>query len=314
MNRIIEHLKEKLATGLEPADLEILIPQMESEWQQAGAMLNGSLDTIRGQRELLEEIRRTTEEKRRELCVEQEDEITNEADDVAFLLTWLHARLLNVEDDAAALRGTLEHIRDTARKEENDAGDLIDAHRQIYIRDLLGSVAHKASEGLKEHQSGAALRKDTRQLEAMVSRFEQQMQQDGGWRYGGDRTLAERVQRFADHYTRMAGECVQKAHTFKSGVLAWLKGISITSQAVSWASTHHEKDARLRGLIEVVETAINKLDEMQFDQSFMHPWSGEVESWAKSDFPTREMRRKIFDLEEEIKRLRQKAGEEPDVH
>lgn len=151
------------------------------------------------------------------------------------------------------------------------------------------------------------LRNDWRQLQAMVDLFEKGMQETDGWIISSDRTLAERVRRCTDHYTRMAAQAVGDSHNFKNGVVSWLRGIAINAQSVTWASTHHEKDARLRGLIEVIETAITKINEQRFDDR-LSSWNGVVDSWMKSDFPTREMRRRILDQEQEIKRLKQKAG------
>jgi hypothetical protein len=214
--------------------------------------------------------------------------------------------------DAAALRGVVERIRDTARKAEyDDNSDLTDVHRQIYIRDLLGSVAYNAAEGLKEHRSGAALRKDMRQLEAMVNRFEEEMQRTGGWRYGGDRTLAERVQRVFDHYTRMAAQAVNNAQIFKDDMLSWLRGMAINAESVSWGGTHHEKDARLRGLVEVIEAAIKRVNALRVEDRSR--FDDGMSDWMRSDFPVREFKRRIYDLEAEVERLRKKAGEEPPV-
>ena len=223
-------------------------------------------------------------------------------------LTVLGERATTAEGDAASLRSALEGIRDMARRTETASGDWSDYNESMRIRDLLGSVAHRAAECLTNVTTGATLRKDLRQLEAMVDKFEAGMQEAGGWRYGYNQTLAERIQRCVDHYTRMAATAVSDAHSFKDGVVAWLRGIAINAQSVSWAATHHEKDARLRGLIEVVEGAITEINKQRL-QDRLSAWNGVVDSWSKSDFPTREMRRKILDQEAEIKRLREKVGE-----
>lgn len=255
-------------------------------------------DEMRGLRETHEEIARSVNATRRKANIWQ-DEISSLGDDVSSLLHDLAERAAAATDDAAAMRGVLEGIRDMARKAENDDGDLTDTPRQIYIRDLLGAVSHKAADGLKT-KTGAALRKDLRQLEALVQGFEKAMQETGGWRYGSDRDLAARVQRCIDHYTRMAAQAVSNAHGFKDGTVSWLRGIAINAQSVSWGGTHHEKDARLRGLIEVIETAIGKIDQARFDDR-LSSWNGVVDSWMRSDFPTREMRRRILDLEARLK-------------
>lgn len=209
---------------------------------------------------------------------------------------------------SVAYRGVLEEIKNTARKEENDNSDLTDVHRAIYIRDLLGSIAYKTSQALKSSSIGADLRRDLRLLENQIDLYEHQMQQAGGWRYTQDQTLTDRVARVVDHYTRMAARAVEKQQNERNGMVSWLRGIAITAQSVSWASTHHEKDARLRGLIEVVETAITKIQQQDNDSS--HYFDGNIDSWMKSDFPTRDLKRRILDQQAEIERLKRLAGEE----
>lgn len=259
-------------------------------------------DELRGLREEAQEIHLTVTQARRKHNIWQ-DEITSLGEDVDILLTYLGQQVIDATDDAAALRGILEGIRDMARRAENDDVKLT-SH---YVRDLLGSVSFRASEGLKEHRSGAALRSDMRQLEAMVDRFEEGVQQTGGWRQS-DRTLAARVQHCVDHYIRMAAQAVSESHSFKDDVVSWLRGIAINAQSVSWGSTHHEKDARLRGLIEIVETAITKINDVRFTDR-LTTWNAVTDSWMKSDFPTREMRSRILDQEQEIKRLQKELGE-----
>lgn len=263
-------------------------------------------DDLRGLREEREEINTYVNQTRRKLNV-WEDEISSIPDDISSLLTEISDDLIVSNANSAALRAVLEKVRTTARKAEDDPGDFLDP------RDLLGSVAHQSAEGLKEHNSGAKLREGIRQLENIIEVFELGMRETGGWTYGSDRTLAERVQRCMDHYTRMAAQAVSDSHGFKDGTVSWLRGIAINAQAVSWGSTHHEKDARLRGLIEVIETAITKIDERRVDDRLSR-WNGVVDSWQKSDFPTREMRRRIFDLEAEVNRLKKAAGESTDNH
>ncbi len=298
-----DNLEQAAILTAAAAELSAIAPALEQLDREHETLIRFSTDN----RTALENIGRDIRSRRREWNMFAEDgEVTCIEDDVAFLLTDVHRRMQTAEYEAAALRGTLEGIRDMARMADNDDGDLTDTHRQIYIRDLLGSVIHKATEGLKDHKSGAGLRKDIHQLEATVDAFENSMRETGGWTYSGDRTLTERLQRCINHYTRMAAEAVSAAHGFKDGTVSWLRGIAINAQAVSWGSTHHEKDARLRGLIEVIETAITKIDEQRFDDRLSR-WNGAVDSWMRSDFPTREMRRRIFDLEAEVTRLK---GEE----
>lgn len=302
MQEIIDRLTSILGE-IEPPDEELftIIEQLKT-LNQEHTRQTDELRTLRG---TTEQVSRVIMQARRQYNIWQ-DELNSLEDEVAIIVTYLGGSLSAATDDAAALRGTLEGIRDMARKAENDDGDRDDYHRELYIRDLLGSVSHRAVQGLKEHQSGAALRKDISQLQINIAAFEKGVSETSGFYYS-DRTLADRVQRCIDHYTRMAAQAVSDSHGFRDATVSWMRAIAINAQAVSWASTHAEKDARLRGLIEVIETAISKIDERRFDDRLSR-WNGVVDSWMKSDFPTREMRRRIFELEDEIKRM---SGKEP---
>ena len=115
-------------------------------------------------------------------------------------------------DDAAALRVTLEGIRDMARRAENTNPQSDEYHDQLHIRDLLGSVAYRAVEALRADQSGVPLSVEFRQLRALVDTFEKGMQETGGWRYSGDRTLAEQVQREGEITEARPGRLVRMGH------------------------------------------------------------------------------------------------------
>jgi predicted nucleic acid-binding Zn-ribbon protein len=308
MQEIIDRLTKLEAACVPESEFHQKMIAIRQQLETLHAEHISQSDELRGLRERESYIHTTVRRVRRQHNIWQE-ELSGMGENVSTLLDDLGSRLSAATDDAAALRGALEGIRDIARKAENDDGDLIEVHRQIYIRDLLGSVAYRAVNGLKEQQSGAALRKDIRQLQAMIDKFEEGVQQTGGWTYSSDHTLAERVQSCVNHYTRMAAEAVGDSHSFKDGVVSWLRGIAINAQSVSWASTHHEKDARLRGLIEVVETAITRINDVRFTDR-LSPWNNVTDAWMKSDFPTREMRSRILKQEEEIKRLKKLAGEE----
>lgn len=266
------------------------------------AALENHRDVEIDQRNMLDEIDNALKSHRRaqELPLWATEGITNIADNANDLLDEMAKRLTITTEDAAGLREVVKTMRNMAREGEDnprEAGRLLDR------------IDYHASEALKEYRTGEARRKEWDQLEALLARVAAEVQQSGGWRfYQQHEPVADRVQGYVDHYVRLASRSIAKTTAFKNGVIAWLRGIAINAQAVSWASTHHEKDARLRGLIEVIETAIKQLDELRLDDH-MEGWTDTVDTWLKSDFPTREMRRRILDLEAEIKRLRTKTGE-----
>jgi hypothetical protein len=71
--------------------------------------------------------------------------------------------------------------------------------------------------------------------------------------------------------------------------------------------THQEKGARLRGMIELLEGNIEKLQNAQLDftRTYWH-W----EDAFKSDFPTRELVRRIHELESEVETLKKEKHDQ----
>jgi hypothetical protein len=71
-------------------------------------------------------------------------------------------------------------------------------------------------------------------------------------------------------------------------------------------ATHAEKNARLRGAIELLETAIEKLRYQNLESLF------DIYRWPdlfRSEWPTRRLMERIHDLERQVKDLQPQAQE-----
>lgn len=88
---------------------------------------------------------------------------------------------------------------------------------------------------------------------------------------------------------------------FRDDCVNWLRAISIVVESIGNAGTHREKEARCRGAVEVIESAIRKLRDREFDR---HSWRFWMDDVFRSDYPTREFVRRIHDLEQELKVLK----------
>lgn len=128
-----------------------------------------------------------------------------------------------------------------------------------------------------------------------------------------------------ERYTRSYGDIIQQinellAKSERDGrdairvtkalverMIAFLRGMEIVVMSVGDAGTHREKDARLRGLSDVIQRAINACTEFHFDFGVTN--YRYVPDLFKSDFPVREHMQRIHDLEAEVTRLKIKAGE-----
>lgn len=293
LHAIIDRLNEDAVLNtMETAELETIVEALVEHEKQFEAQMV-----------LLTRLERYVRDYRQARALPLMDgHIYTLANNIEDLLTVMNARHREATEDAAGLRGMVKNARDWARQAEDNPDE---AER------LCGQIDYHASEALKEYRSGEARRKEWLGLEIMLERRLADLQQDGGWRYASYVEVEEKVNHIIEYYVRMASLGVAKSTTFKNGVIAWLRGIAINAEAVSWAHTHHEKDARLRGLIEVIETAISKIDELRMEDHYSG-WSAAVDAWMKSDFPTREMKRTIQRQELEIKHLRKQLDGQGD--
>jgi hypothetical protein len=72
------------------------------------------------------------------------------------------------------------------------------------------------------------------------------------------------------------------------------------------AGTHAEKNARLRGAIELLESAVEKLRHQHLEDLFsIYHWPDVF----RSDYPTRSLMERIHDLERQLKELQPSSNE-----
>ncbi len=278
------------------AELSAITPALE----QLDGEHTRQTDELRGLREEHEGIRLNVQQRRREWQIWEDDGVSCLEDDVAFLLTDIGRKMQVAEEDAAAMRGALEKIAARGIDPEVDTEEAR-ARR-------LDHLAYLAT-GAMESATGAALRKDIRRLEQMVEKWEDSAREYGsGYYHDSDRKLATRVERLINHYQRTAANAISGATSFKSDMLTWLRAMAINAEAVSWGSTHAEKNARLRGLVEVIEAACKRVNEARVDS---YRWGHEFDDWMKSDYPVRELLRELHQKDDEIRRLRSETNGQP---
>ncbi len=122
--------------------------------------------------------------------------------------------------------------------------------------------------------------------------------------------VSELVHRVLEHKREMVTSTVARSREFQQDVLTFLRAFELMLETVAGASTHGEKAARLRGLMELVGTAARKVREKQFSETQM--WSYALsDDVFRSDYPvrhfidkSREAERKVKILEDELATLR----------
>lgn len=137
---------------------------------------------------------------------------------------------------------------------------------------------------------------DTARLLAVLERHEQQI----GRRYAGA-ALHERVDLLCTAYHVAAVSSLAQAMSFRNDLLTYFRAMSLVVEMAGNAATHTEKNARLRGMSEILESAVERLRQQDFEVDRYH-WS-----WPdvfRSDYPTRHFLSRIHELERELAQYR----------
>lgn len=116
-------------------------------------------------------------------------------------------------------------------------------------------------------------------------------------------SIPDRVATVIREYEDIAGEALRASKGFRDRMATYFQSFGMVLAMVASASTHREKDARIRGCIELVETAIRKLEEERFDLSLCDRPRFDFAYLMRCDFPTRQFVERIHELEEQVKAL-----------
>lgn len=127
--------------------------------------------------------------------------------------------------------------------------------------------------------------------------------------YSGDD--AERVNSLLERYHEISTESLREQKQFNDDLLVWLRALALTLDMTANASTHGEKNARLRGAIELIESAVGRVRDHSFGVQFCQRRFHTVADVFRSDYPTRHLLDRIHALEAELAALKPKPGNEP---
>lgn len=113
--------------------------------------------------------------------------------------------------------------------------------------------------------------------------------------------LAQRIKSVMEEYDSTARKALRCSKEFRDRMIIDLRAMTLVLTMVGNASTHKEKDSRLRGCIEILEGAITRLERESFDINLCNqPHFDDV---FRSDYPTRHYLERIRELEESLKAL-----------
>lgn len=165
-------------------------------------------------------------------------------------------------------------------------------------------IVHSDSAKMLRREAGRQLRSDVREIERVVKEFEGK--ETNHWRMG-DEPLSKRVLALVSFYQRTAAQSLSDSRAFLDDVLTWLRSFGMVVEMAGNAGTHAEKNARLRGLSELLESAAHKLQNSRVE--FGYRWYEHVDVF-KTDYPVRHFVERIHELEHQLKQLQPQNGHE----
>lgn len=202
-----------------------------------------------------------------------------------------------------------------AKKQENPKAswliswDELEEHYKEVDRQIGESVQKAVLEQFKGQlvsfeEDGIRILGDSKQIPLLLE-FIDKNQPDYSFERPHILNLYRSVQMAIDGYKSAETKALTKLKSFKEDVLVYLRAIALVAETVGNGGTHREKDARLRGLISQIESAIQRVrdDEEQFVKS----WYTKPDLF-RSDYPVGRYMERIRELENENKKLK---GEPP---
>lgn len=118
-------------------------------------------------------------------------------------------------------------------------------------------------------------------------------------------TVSEKIENLIDRYKSIADNVNTNAIEFQREFEVWLRAQAMVVEMTGKAVSEDEKNARLRGLLELIEDAVGKLKKHQFDLTLNDL---NTVGFCKTEFPVRELMRKNEKLEARCKELEEKLN------
>lgn len=143
---------------------------------------------------------------------------------------------------------------------------------------------------------------NSNELERTLEKFEKDEHVIRGYH----RTFAERLESMLRFYRNRTVDAIADTKHLRDDVLVYMRALAMIVEQAADASTHGEKNARLRGVISMCETAIKRLKNEEFDFNRRFYWHEDI---FRSDMPTRHYVERIHELEREIDEMKKGQGE-----
>jgi hypothetical protein len=112
---------------------------------------------------------------------------------------------------------------------------------------------------------------------------------------------AEQIASLINHYEKDAASAVAGKLDMTDNTLTYFRSVVMLAESAMMAGTHGEKNARLRGLIDLLNHTIEKLKHQKSDNLLHH--SGYF-SWDMATYPYQSIINKLNDAQLENERLK----------
>lgn len=137
---------------------------------------------------------------------------------------------------------------------------------------------------------------ELQQIDAFIKAKEKEI----GAHYGGG-TL-RRLERLLDKSQEGSRSAIADKRKMIEDCLVYFRSVIMIAESIGMAGTHAEKAARLRGLIELLNSAISKLRKEEHN-NLLDNW--ESFSWSYSDYPYRKVLEEYNDLKRDNDKMRE---------
>lgn len=124
--------------------------------------------------------------------------------------------------------------------------------------------------------------------------------------------LPSQLQSAVDHLTEQSARVMAGVADYRDAMVVDLRAMCLVIETALSASTHAEKNARLRGCVEMIGATIdrNKREQFDFQDSFFHLSGGFLRDSVTSQLfrDRRDLARRVEELTREVEELRNQKG------
>jgi len=167
----------------------------------------------------------------------------------------------------------------------------------IPVDDVVEYLQEYASIKSKEELSEAVLK-----IDKVLKKYEDDIQ------YGFSGEYHTKIRNIISHFQQETAKAISTKKALVEDCVVYFRSVVMLAESVGMAETHAEKSARLRGLVQLLESAIVKLRNSQGDE-LMHNW--QYFDFNISDYPYRAVLRNLQRENQEMKRrLGEDVGKE----